>query len=331
MLSLTLKFLSSLVAVSTPAYAAYSLTHNYTSANFFSEFSFFTSPDPTHGFVQYSNLVSAASSTLIATAPRANNAVYLGVDNTNSFDPETQGRPSVRLVSNEVFNKGLFIADISHVPGSICGVWPAFWLVGPDWPNSGEIDIIEGVNTQPTNSMTLHTNAECAIETDGFTGTPLTSNCDVNAQDQDQNTGCSILHPSAESYGSGFNAIGGGIYATEWTSEAISIWFFPRYSIPLDIRLGRPAPSQWGTPVAKYSSQNCNIDQHFQNQQIVFDTTFCGDWAGKVWGQGQCASKAPTCAAFVAVNPEAFEDAFWLINKVEVYEVEATSVKRRRN
>ena len=22
-----------------------------------------------------------------------------------------------------------------------CGTWPAFWLVGPNWPNGGEIDV----------------------------------------------------------------------------------------------------------------------------------------------------------------------------------------------
>lgn len=31
------------------------------------------------------------------------------------------------------------------------------WTLGPDWPNNGEIDIIEGVNSELVNSMALHT------------------------------------------------------------------------------------------------------------------------------------------------------------------------------
>lgn len=49
-------------------------------------------------------------------------------------------------MSNKGYNKGLIIGDFAHMPGSDCGIWPAFWLVGPNWPSGGEIDIIEGVN-----------------------------------------------------------------------------------------------------------------------------------------------------------------------------------------
>ena len=42
-----------------------------------------------------------------------------------------------------------------------CGTWPAYWLCGDNWPNNGEIDIIEGVNTQNFNQMTLHSKANC--------------------------------------------------------------------------------------------------------------------------------------------------------------------------
>jgi hypothetical protein len=48
--------------------------------------------------------------------------------------PAPNGRMSVRLESKQSYNQGLIIADIAHMPGSICGTWPAFWTIGPDWP-----------------------------------------------------------------------------------------------------------------------------------------------------------------------------------------------------
>ena len=37
-----------------------------------------------------------------------------------------------------------------------CATWPAFWMVaGQNWPQKGEIDIVEGVNKQTNKQMTL--------------------------------------------------------------------------------------------------------------------------------------------------------------------------------
>lgn len=206
------------------------------------------------------------------------------------------------------------------MPGGACGTWPAFWMLGPNWPVNGEIDIIEGVNSQSANKMTLHTNAGCSITSTGaFSGSLETANCDVNAPGQDQNAGCLIESHDTTSYGTGFNSNGGGVYATQWTSEAISIWFFPRNAVPSDISSGNPDPSNWGLPQGQFTG-GCDIDEHVKDQQLVFDITFCGDWAGGVWPTDTtCASQASTCQAFVQNSPSAFQDTYWLINGLKVY------------
>ncbi|RMZ81172.1 hypothetical protein DV737_g2635, partial [Chaetothyriales sp. CBS 132003] len=234
--------------------------------------------DPTEGYVTYVDQSTASSASLISTS---NNTVYMGVDSTNVASGS--GRKSVRITSKNSYDTGLVILDLEHMPGSICGTWPAFWMVGPDWPTTGEIDIIEGVNTQVGNAMTLHTGSECSISDDvTMYGSIETSDCYVYASGQTENAGCGITTSSSASYGDGFNAVDGGVYATEITSEGISIWNFDRSSIPSDISSGSPDPSGWGEATASFSG-SCDFSSNFESLQIVFDTTFCGTWAGTVW------------------------------------------------
>ncbi|KAL9002584.1 MAG: hypothetical protein Q9188_004495 [Gyalolechia gomerana] len=304
------------------ALAAYKLTDSYTPSNWFDSFVFFDQKDPTSGFVQYKNLASAARSGLIAIDGSGDNAaVYMGVDHKTK-DPA--GRASVRISSKKSYNHGLFIFDIEHNPGSICGTWPAAWLLSDSgkWPIGGEIDIFEGANDQADNKMTLHTTSGCQIVPTGFSGKIDTPNCDVNAPGQGKNMGCGILHPvkNGQSFGKGMNAVGGGVYATRWTSQDISIFYFPRSNIPSDITMGNPDPGKWGMPVAKFAG-GCNIDRHFQNLNIIFNTAFCGDWAGEAWGSSEtCKVKAKTCVDYVRDQPEAFEEAYWMVRSVKVYQ-----------
>lgn len=80
--------------------------------------------------------------------------------------------------------------------------------------------------------------------------------------------------------------------------------------------------TNWGTPVVAFNGgSNCDIDSHFANHNIIFDTTFCGDWAGSVWASSGCAAKASTCNAYVQNTPADFEYAYWLINSVKVYQL----------
>lgn len=308
---------SALLACSiTGAHAAYTLRDSYDSSNFFDTFSFFTGTDPTQGFVNYVPQAQAESAGLAAIR---GSSVYLGVDYT-TLNPPSPGRKSVRLSSNQAYTHGLFIADIAHMPGSICGVWPSFWTTGPNWPSNGEIDILEGVNQETANSITLHTSPGCNINTAGSQGgTTLASpNCNF----ENGNSGCSASTTAPNAYGDSFNANGGGVWAMQWETSGIYVWFFPRGSIPADITAQAPVTSNWGPPVVAFNGGGgCNIDSFFANQQIIFDTTFCGGWAGSVWSSGSCAAAAPTCSQFVSENPGAFEEAYWLINSVLVYQL----------
>jgi hypothetical protein len=83
--------------------------------------------DPTDGSVNYLSKADALSSGIVNTN---NNQIYLGVDSTNKAQliknsQTVHGRNSVRLESVDTWSSGLMIADIVHMPGTACGVWPA--------------------------------------------------------------------------------------------------------------------------------------------------------------------------------------------------------------
>jgi len=318
-----------IMALALQSASSYTITPKitYQGASFFSQFNFETADDPTHGFVNYVNQTVATSQKLISV--NSDGSVRIGTDTTNVATG--RGRNSVRLSSQAIFNAGsLIIADIVHMPTG-CGTWPAFWTVGPNWPNSGEIDIIEGVNNANADASTLHTSDGCSMNTSlagQFTGSwggdmygGKSSNCYVNAPNQWGNAGCGITGATG-SYGAPFNTQKGGVYATLWTSSEISVYFFPRASIPTDIKLKCPDPTKWGNPVAKFQlgpGSNCP-SSHFANHQIVINLTFCGDWAGSVFASN-CPSITQSCIDYVSKNPAVFQEAYWLFNSITVYNV----------
>lgn len=174
---------------------------------------------------------------------------------------------------------------------------------------------MEGVNQNMNNIMSLHTNETCLIQGNSsvMTGTLGNTNC---AYYPDYNVGCGVIDASPKSFGTGFNEAGGGVYAMQWTSEYIRIWQWPRANIPPDVNDAEPDPGSWGLPSAQLAVGNCSVDQHFQSHKIIFDTTFCGEYAGNpyVWNTTDANSCAAftglaTCDNFVSNNPAAFKDA----------------------
>ena len=163
--------------------------------------------------------------------------------------------------------------------------------------------------------MTLHTGPGCTISNSG-TGSVQSTDCDVTGG---SNTGCGVQAKSSQSFGAALNSGGGAVYATEVTASTISIWFWPHGSAPSDVLGASPNPASWGTPAAEFTG--CDISSHFQQMSLVFDTTFCGDWAGDSWSTDTtCASKSSSCQAYVENPPSgAFNEAYWTVNSLKVY------------
>ncbi|KAI8390125.1 1,3(4)-beta-glucanase [Blakeslea trispora] len=292
---------------------AWTIKESLSGENFFNGFDFFTGADPTHGFVQYVDRATAKSKGLIYTQ---NGQVIIKADDT-TVTPN--GRPSVRLTSHYTFTEGLVLFDLEHMPTG-CGTWPAFWTLGRGtWPNEGEIDIMEGVHTDTLNQVTLHTTSGCNMAgvSRAQSGTTLTPNCDVNAPGQGSNVGCGVRAQGGNTFGPGLNNARGGVYATRWTNaNGIQTWFFPRNSIPGDITSGNPNPNAWGTPIASFPFGNHCPSSKFRDHNVIINLTFCGDWAGSVYGNYKCPSN---CVDYVKNNPGAFKEAYWKINYLKIF------------
>ncbi|KAF4470761.1 mixed-linked glucanase precursor MLG1 [Fusarium albosuccineum] len=297
----------------------YSLAHSYIGESLISGFRWHDGPDLSNGFVSYQNQKNALDLDLYSVDP-SSKAVRLGVDSTNKYGLN-EGRPSIRLESKDSYQHGLFIADFLHMPPSQCGTWPAFWAYGADWPMGGEIDIIEGANLAYTNVMSGHTSEDCMLDPEDeglFSGERRNLDCYVGQA----NIGCGFNPPASDSssYGDGFNAANGGVYAMEWDSEYIKIWHFPRGAIPADIEAKKPDPEKWGLPQALFGGSKCDVDKYYSNMNIVLNINFCGDYGEGTWNSfATCKALAPTCKEYVANNPDAFENAYWDVSYIDVY------------
>lgn len=164
-------------------------------------------------------ILTFAQQTANLTGINSAGNAYMAVDTT----PVVSGaRKSVRMTTDFSYTQGIVVLDAAHMPTG-CGTWPAFWSNGPNWPSGGEIDIVEGVNTYTNDQVTLHTSPGCALpstnaDTLGISGT-LVSTQDCAAADT-QNAGCGVRSEETNSYGAGFNAMGGGVYASELRSPS---------------------------------------------------------------------------------------------------------------
>lgn len=315
---------------------SYEWSHSYVGQDFFAKWTFFTGRDPTKGAVAYTDYTTAA---FLGMVQASEDRVYIGADYKTRTGGE--GRRSVRLESLSVYNEGLFVIELDHLPVG-CGAWPAFWMYGEDsehsWPSWGEFDIIEGVHKCTQTTTSLHTTAGCnqssisdVVWKKGMDPKVNADNCDVNAPHQWQNQGCNQLGPEG-SMGAAFNAGGGGTYAAEWDphhGKQIRTWFWPAGTEPEGLRQGRVNPDEWKAPFSRFTLDKEACDpSHFVNMRLVLDLTFCGDLATATFAEPfGCpeVAKFASCEELVAKHPEFFAEAYWSIRGLDVYHATAGS------
>lgn len=309
---------STTAAAATPTgtYATpWTLAQTRQGSNFFDDWTFWNQDDPTHGTVTFVDSGTAWNENLVSVE---NGQAFMRADTADNVGY----RKSIRITDNYSFNdNSLLIMDAAHMPTG-CGTWPAWWSNGPNWPNGGEIDILEGVNGQTQNQATLHTAEGCTASSDDShpsTGQLTDANCGSSNSD---NTGCGFTDTTSDnSFGGGFNSAGGGVYAMQWVDTGISVWFFTRSAIPDDITAGQPTPWTWPEPFAHWAASSCPPNQYFNNNNAIFDLTFCGDWAGSAWSSSGCADSTgyANCADYVSAVGSGFTEAYWAINYVKYF------------
>lgn len=297
-------------------------TNNNTSAMIY----YINSNDKTQGYVNYGawdNLIEVNSS---------GKFIVKADSNLNSGK-----RKMIRMYSRKSYNDGLFVIKADHIPEGN-GVWPAFWLTSKTgtWACGGEIDIIEGVNSidasSSRNSSTLHTNDGSGVcKQDGVAGIKnqicssrggggdgSKDQCGCNGKEICPYEGCGVELKSPSSFGKGFNQGGGGIYATELTTDGfITIWFFPKGTEPQDLINGTPNPSAWpdSDNVIKFNQCKGN----FKNLEMVLNTDLCGTWAGtKFINESTKAKGIPACQNYI--DTQDLTEAYWSIDYIKVFQ-----------
>ncbi|KAL0578182.1 hypothetical protein V5O48_003813 [Marasmius crinis-equi] len=310
-------------ALCASAGTTYKMVQEYEGQTFFDGWDFYGNFDNlTHGDAIFVSASEASTSSLAYVNPSTNRAI-IKVDNTTQV-PFNEKRNTVRITTKDRYAVGsVWVADMYHVPYG-CSVWPAFWASAPNWPAGGEIDTFEGVNQVTRNQMALHTTPGCTLRQDKSSLTQTSSlinstNCDSAAN---ENEGCVVTDPSTQSYGEVFANSGGGVFVTELAESGVSIWFFPRDVVPDSISSNGSSidTSTLGTPVANFPSGpgGCDVNQHFEPQNLIFGITLCGDFAGapNVFSE-TCSGKCYN--DYVIGDPSVYNNAYFDVASVRVY------------
>ncbi|AXA52072.1 glycoside hydrolase family 16 protein [Malassezia restricta] len=328
-MKLLLISLVQLLWISLVSCVGWKLDDSIVGEDYFNKFNFYAGPDGaenmTHGMVQYVDMPNAKRLNL---SYANGDSFVMRVDTTMK---QPNGRPSVRLHSKKTYEDSVIVLQVAHVPTG-CAVWPAFWTVTenrPLWPKGGEIDMLENANDQyPYNLAAVHVNTSCAVTNPEQTGTTVFDQCNAYANDS---SGCRIAMNGTDAgatWGHKLNEKGGGTVAMQRDfsegGKGIRMWFWENCMEPSELKKPGESvdPDSWGTPAADFGLTQC-ADQ-FDNHNIIFDITLCGDWAEETYTETSCPSNYKSCGYQVGNLGNTFENAFWDVKGLYIYTPDAS-------
>ncbi|KAJ6571830.1 hypothetical protein B0H19DRAFT_1064860 [Mycena capillaripes] len=300
------------------------LTKKLEGSDFLDFFNFDLGTGDNDGVANYVNGISEG------LAYTQGNQVILAVDDAE----DVSARNALRMVSKTTFNAkdmNLFIFDIAQMP-AVCGTWPAVWFTGAKWPYDGEIDVVEGVSLYNQNIYSVHTGSGCTIPNSAVSAMSAVTivksdgtNCDANVD----TAGCGFTDHQTTTFGPGFNAAGGGVFALQFDTTGIKTWFFPPSGVPSDITSSAPNPSSWGAPRMSVPTSSCSPTTFFTDLMMVIDTNLGGSFTEGVWGVDGAGGQATSCktktgvdtaAEYVLSHGSEFGDAAqWKMNGIYIY------------
>ncbi|TFK99285.1 concanavalin A-like lectin/glucanase domain-containing protein [Pterulicium gracile] len=314
------------------ARAVYSIAQDYSGNTFFDHWEYYGNYDNlTNGHTQYlaSNHTDVSKLTYINDAGNA----IIKVDDFSEV-PWNYKRNSIRLESKASYDIGsLWIIDAVHIPYG-CSVWPAFWTKGgQDWPDTGEIDIIEYVNLMSFNQVALHTVTGCVQSPDVLTSNAQTGRSrEMDCSLGKGPGGCVVEETKPNSNAAAFAQHGGGVFATQFEASGIFIWFWPRAQVPNSIRQSTSTSpldiADFGPPTAAYPSSTCDIERFFSAQQLVLNIAICGDWADAPFVYNSSGCPGLCYDDNVIGDGSNYASAYWEIPFLRAYtnsDVESTS------
>ncbi|NNE29027.1 MAG: hypothetical protein HKN16_05300, partial [Saprospiraceae bacterium] len=195
-------------------------------------------------------------------------------------------KDSIPALDDEALNRHSGVGNFYDTPSSVNS---------PDWPNSGEIDIIENINGDNHIHNTIHTCPQmCDSE---WNNDGLRVNC-ANAKPGDVNPGCSGSLYDIDAVE--------GTFACIWEKASVKFYYWGTDEVVREAggpMSSQPEPKSWEKKYLKNSVQlfetneecgplhnpwqcrNCEESTSctFRNMKMIFNTTLCGSWAGNTF------------------------------------------------